>query len=264
MPDKIHILKIGEKVIDNRERRLQFISDLSQIKEPYVLVHGGGSVANNMLEKLGIEPIMINGRRITDSETLKIVTMVYAGLINKQLVADFKIFNMNAIGLSGADANLLPAIKRSVKDIDYGFAGDIIENEINTDFLLDILNKGYIPVIATISADANGQLLNINADTVASALAVAFAKNNETALYYCFEKKGVLSNSDDNNSVISNINKESYQNLINSNILHGGMIPKLENAFKTLEKGVNKVIIGNSDDIIHFFNKNNAGTTIQL
>ena len=211
---------------------------------------------------MGIEPKMVNGRRITDAETLKVVTMVYAGLINKTITAKLNSSGRKAVGLSGVDGTLLDAVKRPVKDIDYGFAGDITPEGVNANLLLSLVSEGYTPVIATIAADRNAQLLNINADTVASTLAAALAKVAKTNLYFCFEKKGVLMDADDDNSVIKQLDTKNYPELSAKGIFSDGMIPKLENAFRTINQGVNKVIIGNSNDIEQFFDENHAGTLI--
>ncbi|MCQ2973916.1 MAG: acetylglutamate kinase [Bacteroidales bacterium] len=260
--EEINIVKVGGKVIDNEDARNEFLARLSKIKKNIILVHGGGKVANQILSSMGIEPKMINGRRITDEETLKVVTMVYAGLINKTITAKLNSLNRKSVGISGVDGILLDAVKRPVKDIDYGFAGDITSEGVNAQLLIDLVKSGYTPVIATIAADKNAQLLNINADTVASTLAAGLAKFVKTNLYFCFEKKGVLMNAEDDNSVIPNLNKVNYPELSSKGIFSEGMIPKLENAFKTIDKGVNKVIIGNSNDVEQFFEENHAGTLI--
>ncbi|MBR4265371.1 MAG: acetylglutamate kinase [Bacteroidales bacterium] len=259
---EINIVKVGGKVIDNEDARNAFLAKLANIKKNIVLVHGGGKVANQVLESMGIEPKMVNGRRITDAETLKVVTMVYTGLINKTITAKLNSFGRKSVGISGVDGVLLDAVKRPVKDIDYGFAGDITADGVNAQLLVNLVKDGYTPVIATIAADKNAQLLNINADTVASTLAAGLSKIVKTNLYFCFEKKGVLMNAEDDNSVIPVLNKQNYPELLSKGIFADGMIPKLENAFKTLEQGVDKVIIGNSNDIENFFSENHAGTLI--
>ncbi len=259
---EINIVKIGGKVIDNEDARNEFLARLSNVEGNIILVHGGGKVANTVLSDMGIEPKMVNGRRITDAETLKVVTMVYAGLINKTITAKLNSSGRKAVGLSGVDGTLLDAVKRPVKDIDYGFAGDITPEGVNANLLLSLVSEGYTPVIATIAADRNAQLLNINADTVASTLAAALAKVAKTNLYFCFEKKGVLMDADDDNSVIKQLDTKNYPELSAKGIFSDGMIPKLENAFRTINQGVNKVIIGNSNDIEQFFDENHAGTLI--
>ncbi|MBQ3690016.1 MAG: acetylglutamate kinase [Bacteroidales bacterium] len=260
--EEIFIVKIGGKVIDNEDARNEFLSKLAKIGKNIILVHGGGKVANQVLSSMGIEPKMVNGRRITDAETLKVVTMVYTGLINKTITAKLNSLSRKSVGLSGVDGVLLDAVKRPVKDIDYGFAGDIEAQGVNTDLLLNLVKNGYTPVIATIAADKNAQLLNINADTVASTIAAGLAKKANVNLFFCFEKKGVLMNAEDDNSVIKLLNSENYPELSKKGIFSEGMIPKLENAFKTINQGVKKVIIGNSNDIEQFFQENHAGTLI--
>ncbi|MBQ5403854.1 MAG: acetylglutamate kinase [Bacteroidales bacterium] len=260
--EEIFIVKIGGKVIDNEDARNEFLSKLAKIGKNIILVHGGGKVANQVLSSMGIEPKMVNGRRITDAETLKVVTMVYTGLINKTITAKLNSLSRKSVGLSGVDGVLLDAVKRPVKDIDYGFAGDIEAQGVNTDLLLNLVKSGYTPVIATIAADKNAQLLNINADTVASTIAAGLAKKANVNLFFCFEKKGVLMNAEDDNSVIKLLNSENYPELSKKGIFSEGMIPKLENAFKTINQGVKKVIIGNSNDIEQFFQENHAGTLI--
>jgi acetylglutamate kinase len=262
--EEVYIVKVGGKVIDDENSRNEFLKKLSGIRKNIILVHGGGKVANQVLAGMGIEPVMVGGRRITDAETLKVVTMVYAGLINKTITAKLNSLGRKSAGVSGVDGVLLDAVKRPVKDIDYGFAGDITPEGVNADFLTALLENGCTPVVATIAADKNAQLLNINADTVASTLAVGLAKAGvRTNLFFCFEKKGVLMDAQDDDSVIRELNSENYPELSAKGIFSEGMIPKLENAFKTVNQGVNKVIIGNSNDIEGFFEENHAGTLIK-
>jgi acetylglutamate kinase len=260
--EEINIVKIGGKVIDNEDERNKFLAKLSGIKKNIILVHGGGKVANQILTSMGIEPVMVGGRRITDAETLKVVTMVYAGLINKTIAARLNSLGRPAVGLSGVDGTLLDAVKRPVKDIDYGFAGDITSEGVNAQLLINLVKDGYTPVIATIAADKNAQLLNINADTVASTIAAGLAKHVKTNLFFCFEKKGVLMDANDDNSVIPLLNTQNYPELSAKGIFSEGMIPKLENAFRTVNQGVSKVIIGNSNDVEKFFDAEHAGTLI--
>ncbi len=260
--EEINIVKIGGKVIDDETARNEFLARLAKIKKNIVLVHGGGKVANQVLTSMGIEPKMVNGRRITDADTLRVVTMVYTGLINKTITAKLNSLNRCSVGISGVDGVLLDAVKRPVKDIDYGFAGDITPEGVNAQLLIDLVSNGYTPVIATIAADKNAQLLNINADTVASTLAAGLAQKVKTNLFFCFEKKGVLMDANDDNSVIPLLNSENYPKLSAQGIFSDGMIPKLENAFNTINKGVNKVIIGNSNDVEGFFEAEHKGTMI--
>ncbi|WP_428331417.1 acetylglutamate kinase [Mucilaginibacter sp.] len=245
----LYIIKIGGNVIDNSENLYKFLKDFTALPGYKILVHGGGKVATQLSETLGIEPNMVDGRRITDIETLRVVTMVYAGLINKNIVAQLQRFGNNAIGLTGADGNFIKAKKRPVKTIDYGFVGDIDENSINPENLNNLISAGFTPVFCAITHDGDGQLLNTNADTIASALAVAMAKVYITTLIYCFEKKGVLKDINDEGSLISDINPEYYEELKIQKIIHSGMLPKLDNAFTAISSGVKAVIIGHSDDL---------------
>lgn len=258
----INIVKIGGRVIDNQDERDKFLAKLACSTEDVILVHGGGKVANQVLSDMGIEPKMVNGRRITDEQTLKVVTMVYTGLINKSIVAKLNSLNKKSVGISGVDGVLLDAVKRPVKDIDYGFAGDITDQSVNPEVLKALVESNFMPVIATIAADKNAQLLNINADTVASTIAQGLAKEYNVNLIFCFEKKGVLSDANNEDSVISNINFEEFEKLKAEGVITEGMIPKLENAFNTINKGVKKVIIGNSNQIDNLLKGGLAGTTI--
>ena len=251
---QLTIIKIGGNVIDDEKSLNKFLSDFSKIKGLKLLVHGGGKLATQLSEKLGIETKMIEGRRITDAETLKIATMVYAGWINKSITAKLNSKNVKAIGLCGADLFLIPSTKRKNTNIDYGFVGDVLTDKINTKYLEMFLNQNIVPVIAPITSTSNGQLLNTNADTIASSLAVALSKSYKTKLMYCFEKEGVLNGKE----LIKNINQHQYKNLKHNKIIINGMIPKLDNAFSAIECGVKEVIIGSSTQI----NKSNAGTRI--
>jgi len=249
------ILKIGGNVLDNQRILEAVLYDFAAWKKPKILVHGGGKIANKLMEKLGIAPKMVEGRRITDRETLDVVTMVYAGLINKNLVATLQSHTCNAIGLTGADANLLPAVKRPVKDIDYGFAGDLNPECISVDMLSKLVNNGLVPVMAPLTHDRKGTLLNTNADTIASCVAIALAKKFQVQLVFCFEKKGVLRDPDDEHSVIEFLNKTLFQQYQNDGNITAGMIPKLDNAFAALQSGVAEVRICSPENL-------NAGTRI--
>ena len=257
--DKVYVIKIGGNVIDHEDALKNFLSAFAGIKEKKILVHGGGKLATSLGEKLGIPQQMAEGRRITDAETLKVVTMVYAGYINKNIVALLQSAGANAIGLCGADANLITANKREVKEMDYGFAGDV--EAVNEDLLSELLDKGLTVVLSPITHNKKGQLLNTNADTIASEIAVALSKRYDTTLVYCFEKNGVLKNADDPASVIPSISKKSYGNLKDEKIVFAGMIPKLDNAFAAIDRGVGRVVIGNADEITSIINSK-AGTTI--
>lgn len=245
----LHIIKIGGNVIDNSETLHRFLKDFTALPGRKILVHGGGKVATQLSETLGIEPKMVDGRRITDIETLRVVTMVYGGLINKNIVAQLQHFGNNAIGLTGADGDFIRAKKRPVKTIDYGFVGDIDENSINPKNISSLMEAGFTPVFCALTHDGEGQLLNTNADTIASALAVALAKLYDTTLIYCFEKKGVLKDITDEQSLINDIDPLRYEELKKDQIIHSGMLPKLDNAFAAIDNGVKAVIIGHSDDL---------------
>src|ERR1700761_1403964 len=260
--DKLYIIKIGGNVIDNSESLHNFLKDFTVLKGDKILVHGGGKVATQLSEELGIEPKLVDGRRITDIETLRVVTMVYGGLINKNIVAQLQRFGTNAIGLTGADGNFIRTSKRPVKTIDYGFVGDIDDKSINPNSLEKLMDAGFTPVFCAITHDGEGQLLNTNANTIASALAVALSKLYETTLVYCFEKKGVLQDINDEESLIRDIDPERYEELKKQQIIHSGMLPKLDNAFTAINCGVKAVIIGHSDDLSHLKHKQPFGTRL--
>lgn len=268
----LKVIKIGGNVIDNPEHLNSFLSDFATIQGPKILIHGGGKIATKLSADLGIESKLVDGRRITDEDTLRVVTMVYAGLINKNIVAKLQKNNCNAIGLSGADANIIRAKKRAVKqvfskeknqviDLDFGFVGDLDDTSVDSASLAKLLESGFSPVFSAITHDGDGQLLNTNADTIASSIAVAMAKAYETSLIYCFEKAGVLMNVDDEKSIIKTINPEVYHNLKSEGIINEGMIPKLDNAFEAIKSGVKEVCIGKSDSLSDL-NQNNFGTRI--
>ena len=259
---QLHIIKIGGNVIDNSENLYHFLKDFTALDGYKILVHGGGKVATQLSETLGIEPKLVDGRRITDIETLRVVTMVYGGLINKNIVAQLQRFGNNAIGLTGADGNFIRTKKRPVKTIDYGFVGDIDEKSIDPNSIARLMEAGFTPVFCAITHDGEGQLLNTNADTIASALAVALSKVYETTLIYCFEKKGVLQDIDDEESLIREIDPDRYEDLKKKQIIHGGMLPKLDNAFTAISCGVKAVIIGKSDDLGQLKNKQPFGTRL--
>ncbi|WP_419698156.1 acetylglutamate kinase [Mucilaginibacter sp. NFX135] len=246
---RLYIIKIGGNVIDNSENLYHFLKDFEGLNGFKILVHGGGKVATQIAEELGIEAKMVDGRRITDIETLRVVTMVYGGLINKNIVAQLQRFGNNAIGLTGADGNFIRAKKRPVKTIDYGFVGDIDENSINPENISRLMQAGFTPVFCALTHDGEGQLLNTNADTIASALAVSLSSLYETTLIYCFEKKGVLQDINDEDSLIREIDPVRYEELKIQRIIHSGMLPKLDNAFTAIACGVKAVIIGKSDDL---------------
>jgi acetylglutamate kinase len=260
--DKLTIIKIGGNVIDNAEKLHAFLKAFADLKGNKILVHGGGKMATKLAADMGIEAKMIDGRRVTEIETLRIVTMVYAGLISKNLVAQLQMFGCNAIGLCGADGNLIKAKKRPIKEIDFGFVGDLNEDSTETENLSKLLKSGFIPVFSAITHDGNGQLLNTNADTIASAIAVAMSPKYETSLVYCFEKKGVLVDVNDENSVIREINSMAYENLKTEGIITDGMLPKLQNAFEAIKNGVKEVFIGKADDLNCLAQEKSFGTRL--
>ncbi|WP_374950467.1 acetylglutamate kinase [Mucilaginibacter sp.] len=258
----LHIIKIGGNVIDNSENLHRFLKDFTALEGMKILVHGGGKVATQVSETMGIEAKLVDGRRITDIDTLRIVTMVYAGLINKNIVAQLQRYGNNAIGLTGADGNFIRAKKRPVKTIDYGFTGDIFKGSIDPKSIGILLDGGFTPVFCALTHDGDGQLLNTNADTIASALAVALSDHYATTLVYCFEKKGVLQDIDDDDSLIREIDPERYKKLKEDQIIHSGMLPKMDNAFTAISCGVKAVIIGHSDDLGQLKNKKGFGTRL--
>jgi acetylglutamate kinase len=239
---KVTLIKIGGNIIDNPSELEKFLTDFSKIEGHKVLIHGGGKSATKMAESIGLVPQMIDGRRITDAAMLDVVVMIYAGQINKNIVAQLQAKNNNAIGFSGADGNLIQSTKRNHPTIDYGFVGDV--KQVNTSLLATLLENNIVPVFCAITHDKNGQLLNTNADTIASELAIALSEYFDVTLTYCFEKQGVLSDSEDDDSVITEINAELYEKLKAEKVIHSGMIPKLDNCFNSLSKGVQTIKIG--------------------
>ncbi|MBO0357296.1 acetylglutamate kinase [Hymenobacter sp. BT186] len=246
MSEVLKIFKIGGGIIDDITQLGQFLAELAQVSGRKILVHGGGKGANQMLQRLGIEPQMVEGRRITDAATLDIVTMFYAGKTNKQIVALLQAEEVNALGLSGADGNVIQATRRPVRTIDYGFVGDLNEHSVNTKLLEQLLETGLTPVLCAITHDGHGQLLNTNADTIASSLARALAGSYTVELHFCFEKDGVLADINDEASVIPQITADQYQQLKSEGVIAAGMVPKLDNAFAALEAGVERVVIENA------------------
>jgi acetylglutamate kinase len=259
MKDKLYIIKIGGNIIDDEKKLFSFLQSFASIQSPKILIHGGGKVATKLASQLGMEQQLIDGRRITDAETLKIVTMVYAGYINKNIIAQLQSHNCNAIGLCGADGNLIQSHKRQHPTIDYGFVGDV--DEVNTTLLKNLLEQNITIVIAPITHNKKGLLLNTNADTIAQEIAQAMSEFYEVDLIYSFEKAGVLMNAEDDSTVISLINQSSCKDLKERKIIHSGMIPKLDNAFTALDKGVSRVIIGKAEQLENLIS-GNAGTSI--
>lgn len=256
MKQTVSIIKIGGNVIDSEAMLEAFLHDFAAFGGRKILVHGGGKMATRLSERLSIPAIMHRGRRVTDEETLKVVTMVYAGWINKHIVALLQKMRCMAIGLSGADANLIPAVRRSPVPIDFGHVGDVAPEKLNVNFLQSLLDGNICPVFCAITHDGKGSLLNSNADTVASALASALSKTFSARLIYCFEKDGVLSNPDDETSIIDRITRDTYKSMKESGAITAGMIPKIDNAFKAVDAGVSEV------QIKHARNLNNERGTI--
>jgi acetylglutamate kinase len=261
----LKIFKIGGNVIDNAKELENFLEKFSKISGDKILIHGGGKLANKLLKRLGIEPQMNEGRRITDKATLEIVTMLYAGLINKRIVASLQRYDCNAIGLSGCDGNVFRTTIRQKEPIDFGFVGDLDNNSVNVGFVDLILRNGLTPVINSINHDGNGMLLNTNADTIAYFVANSMSELYSAELYLCFEKPGVLEDVNNDGSVIKKINLSKYQKLMEEKKIENGMIPKLKSAFSLINSAVNKVIICSASDAFDIAeNLTTKGTIIEL
>jgi acetylglutamate kinase len=257
----LYLIKIGGNIIDNPNALDQFLTDFSEIEVSKILVHGGGKIATTLAEKMGIETKMVEGRRITDKDTIDLVTMVYGGLINKNIVAKLLSKNTNAIGLTGADASCVISEKRPIKAIDYGFVGDIKKIEANN--IISFIELNMVPVFAPLTADKTGQILNTNADTMAKEIAVALSEKYEVNLMYCFEKNGVLQNIDDDNSAIPILQNTHYQIDKENGSINKGMIPKLDNAFEAKKEGVQKVMIMHAKNLLKYGKSDQIGTIIQ-
>jgi len=256
MKDKLTIIKVGGKIVEEEDTLKQLLKDFSTIEGKKILVHGGGRSATRISEKLGIESRMVDGRRITDEDTLQVVTMVYGGLVNKNIVAGLQSLGVNALGLTGADLDIIRSEKRPVKKIDYGYVGDV--KQVKGDTFRFLIDQEIVPVIAPLTHDGKGNMLNTNADTMAGEVAKELAKYYQVTLIYCFEKKGVLMNEQDDNSIITELNRASYKKYVEDGVIQGGMIPKLDNAFMSLDHGVKEVIITRSSDL----GVTNSGTRI--
>lgn len=254
--EKLTVIKVGGKIVEEEDSLKKLLADFSAIEGKKVLVHGGGRSATAIAAQLGIESKMVNGRRITDAETLKVVTMVYAGLVNKTIVARLQALGVNALGLTGADLNYMRSDKRPVKEVDYGFVGDV--KEVNSELLADLISKGVVPVLAPLTHDKQGNMLNTNADTIAGEAAKALSKHFDLTLMYCFEKKGVLMDENDDDSVIPEITRPLFDQYVENGVIQGGMIPKLENSFEAISAGVTKVVITKASEI-----NGNCGTVIK-
>ena len=256
MKESLYIYKVGGAIVENETQLSQLLNDFSAINGRKVLVHGGGRRATAVAARLGIESQMVNGRRITDAEMLEVVTMVYGGLVNKNIVARMQSLGINALGLTGADINCLLSRKRPVKDgIDYGFVGDV--ERADGDALAALIEQGITPVMAPLTHDGKGNMLNTNADTIAAETAKALANHYDVTLTYCFEKSGVLANPDDESSVIPTITHADFARLVADGTVAGGMIPKIQNALAAIDAGVSRVIITKATDL-----KGQNGTVI--
>jgi len=259
--ESLYVIKIGGNIVDHPALLTSCLHSFAQVKGLAILIHGGGKLATSLATSMGVEQKMVEGRRITDEATLKIVTMVYAGYINKNIVAQLQAEGADAIGLSGVDGNLIQAHKRINAAIDFGFVGDI--DTVNTNLLIELLSKNRRLVIAPITHDGKGQLLNTNADTIAQSIATALAASYQVHLIYGFEKEGVLKDIQDPSSVILHMDRPKYTRLKEQKIIVDGMIPKIDNAYQALENGVASVVIGKAEKLNELIN-GTAGTTIQL
>ena len=256
---KLTLVKVGGAIVENADSLSFLLDKFASIEGHKVLVHGGGRSATRIAERLGLPQQMVAGRRVTDADTLRVVTMVYAGLVNKNIVAQLQARGINALGLTGADMNVISSHRRppkqvrmddgSIETVDYGFVGDI--DQVNADLLADLIAKGVVPVMCPIGHDAQGNLLNTNADTIAAEVAKALARNFEVTLVYCFEKRGVLRDADDDDSVIPCITQSEFPVLVEQGIVSGGMLPKLENAFDAIRAGVHEVVITRANALDH-------------
>ncbi len=259
--ESLYIIKIGGNIVDNPALLTECLQAFAQVKGKAILVHGGGKLATSLADSMGVQQTMIEGRRITDAETLKIVTMVYAGYINKNIVAQLQSIGVNAMGITGADANLIRAHKRTNATIDYGFVGDV--DAVNVSQVDALLAQNLRLIFAPITHDGMGQLLNTNADTVAQSIATALAATYQVHLIYGFEKEGVLQDVNNPSSVIARINRPSYRQLKEDKIIFDGMLPKIDNAYLALDNGVQSVIIGKAEKMNELIN-GTSGTTITI
>lgn len=250
--EKLTVIKVGGKIVEEPDSLNRLMNDFAAVSGKKILVHGGGRSATKIAADLGIESVMIEGRRVTDAPMLRVVTMVYGGLVNKNIVAALQSRGVNAIGLTGADMGIIRSHRRETAGIDYGFVGDV--DMVDSGAITRLIDAGIVPVIAPLSHDGKGSMLNTNADTIASEVARAMAKHFDTTLIFCFEKPGVLANEKDDMSVIPNINRRMYTDLKSRGIVAGGMIPKLDNAFKALESGVSEVVITKADSLDNIAN----------
>jgi acetylglutamate kinase len=261
--NRVFVVKIGGNVIDDAAGLGNFLTDFSMIREPKILIHGGGGIATRLGEQLGIKPVMIKGRRVTDVQTLDLVTMVYGGLINKQITAKLQQLGVNAMGITGADGNMIRATKRPAGEVDFGFVGDLNDESVNSSLLYFLLKQNIMPVFAPLT-HAEGQILNTNADTIASAVSVALSKHFDVRLVYCFEKRGVLEDVSKPDSVINTLTLPKYKQLLEAGALHDGILPKIEGAFEAIRSGVKEVVIGDAQDLKKNTGTETTGTLITL
>jgi acetylglutamate kinase len=259
--NKLYIIKIGGNVLDDEKSLKSFLKDFASIQAPKILIHGGGKIATKLGDQLGIESHYTKGRRITDAKTLDLVTMVYGGLVNKQIVAQLQTHHCNAMGVTGADGNLIKAVKRPVGEIDFGFVGDITPDSVNSTLLYFLLKQNVIPVFAPLTHE-NGMMLNTNADTIASVLAISLSKHFDVRLIFCFEKQGILTDISNEDSVIRNLNFTLYQELLKKGSFHDGILPKLENSFSAIQSGVKEVLIGEHTQLLANIGYDTKGTLI--
>lgn len=261
---KLYVIKIGGSLIDKEKDLMNFLEGFASIKASKLLVHGGGKLASDLAEKLNIPQQMMDGRRMTNQETLDVVTMVYAGKINKNIVTKLQTFQCNAIGFSGADGNLIKSEKRAISNIDYGFVGDVDSKSVNVELLQELLKLKLVPVFSAITHDQKGNLLNTNADSIASVLSQALSQNYDVELLYCFDKDGVLENVENPDSLVKTLNCTKYEQLRSENKLNEGILPKLKNAFLAKENNVNKVVLLNETKLQNQLNHLNEGTEITI
>ncbi|MBL7862475.1 MAG: acetylglutamate kinase [Cyclobacteriaceae bacterium] len=259
--NKLYIIKIGGNVLDDEKALKGFLRDFASIQSPKILIHGGGKIATKLGDQLGIQSHYVKGRRITDAPTLDLVTMVYGGLVNKQIVATLQSHHCNALGVTGADGNLIKATKRPVGEVDFGYVGDIIPDSVNSTLLYFLLKQNVIPVFAPLTHE-NGVMLNTNADTIASVLAISLSKHFDVRLIFCFERQGVLQDVSKEDSVIRTLNYARYQELLQQGAFHDGILPKLENAFHAIQSGVKEVLIGEHTNLLANIGYDTQGTLI--
>ena len=264
MKEKVFVIKIGGALIDDEKLLAEFLEQFSQIKEKKILVHGGGKLATTLADKLGIDQQMINGRRVTDKETLNIVTMVYAGAINKGIVSKLQSLDCNAIGFSGADANIIQAQKRQHPEIDFGFVGDITKESVNYSLISNLLNLNLIPIFSAITHDKKGNLLNTNADTIASVIAQSLTEYYDIELLYCFDKSGVLGDVNDPSTLVKKGTRADFSLMKSEGKLHKGILPKLENALAAVENNVSKVFLIKETQLTNHIQNHDSGTEICL